>query len=203
MMSRHERRYQKYLECKRQKHGNTGSDSARQAPQIAAVAHFPVHEALVSGKLLELGMGHLVFSRLLPDGRIAMGAFLLDVYCRGVKDAFAAIVSKAEYALRRNKWTSTEGLQPLDPACFRKLVEGGVVYARNLGFSPHEDYAVARQLFGDVLATDCSTEFTYGHDGKPFFVSSPNDTPEQIETILEQLEERVGGGNFDYLVVEE
>lgn len=201
-MSRHERRYQKYLERKRQKHGTGTSDAARLAPQIASASMAPIHEALVPAKLFELGMGNLVFSRLLPDGRIALGAFLLDVFCRGAKNAFVAVLSKVEYALRRSNWSSAENLQPMDPACLRKLVEGGVAYAQDLGFSPHEDYAVARQIFGDVLVTDCSTKFTYGRDGKPFYVSSPNDTPEQVEAILDQLEERVGRGNFDFLVVE-
>jgi hypothetical protein len=202
VMSRHERRYQKYLERKRQKHGTT-SDTARLAGQIATLSHYPVHEALVSKKLFEVGMGHLLFSRALPEGRIALGAFLLDVYCRGVKDALVSVLSKGEYGVQRNKWSSSEGLEPMEPACFRKLLEGGVAYARNLGFNPHEDYAAARQLLGDVLATDCPKQFTYGRDGKPFFVSSPTDTPEQIDAIVAQLEERLGPGNFDYLIVDE
>jgi hypothetical protein len=147
-------------------------------------------------------MGNLVFSRLLPDGRIAMGVFLLDVFCLGVKNAFVAIVPKVEYAMRRNNWSSAENFKPMQPACFRKLVEGGVAYAQDLGFSPHEDYAVANQIFGDVPATDCSTHFKYGHDGKPFYISGPNDTAIKVQTILDQLQRRVGPGNFDYLVME-
>lgn len=201
-MSRHERRYQKYLDRKRQKHGNDTTDAGRLAPQIAASAHSPIHEALVPAKLFELGMGNLVFSRLLPDGRIAMGAFLLDVFCLGVKNAFVAIVPKVQYAMRRSNWSLSENLQPIEPACFRKLVEGGVAYAHDLGFSPHEDYAVASQIFGDVQATDCSMSFKYGHDGKPFFISGPHDTDTQVEAILDQLQQRVGTGNFDYLVLE-
>ncbi|HMD86507.1 MAG TPA: hypothetical protein VKO18_17605 [Terriglobia bacterium] len=202
-MSKHERRYQKYLDRKRQKHGNKATEAGRMAPQIAAAANSPIHEALVPAKLFELGMGNLVFSRLLPDGRIAMGAFLLDVFCLGVKDAFVAIVTKAEYGMRRSSWSAAESLQPMDPACFRKLVEGGVAYAQDLGFSPHADYAVASQIFGDVQATECSTRFEYGHDGKPFYISGPHETATQVQNILEQLERRLGPGNFDYLVMDQ
>jgi hypothetical protein len=202
-MSRHERRYQKYLDRKRQKHGSTATDAGRLAPQIAAAANSPIHEALVPEGLFEQGIGNLVFSRLLPDGRIAVGGFLLDVFCLGVKNAFVAIVPKVEYAMRRNNWNSSEILQPMEPACFRKLVEGGVAYAQNLGFSPHADYAVVSQIFGDVQATDCSTRFEYGHEGKPFYVSGPHETAEQMRTIVEQLDRRLGPGNFDYLVLAE
>lgn len=201
-MSRHERRYQKYLERKRQKHGNKASEGGATAPQIASAETSPIHEALIPAKLFELGMGNLVFSRLLPDGRIALAAFLLDVFCLGVKNAFVAIVSKGEYAMRRSSWSAAENLQPIEPTCFRKLVEGGVAYAQDLGFSPHEDYALARQIFGDVQATDCATRFKYGHDGKPFYVQGPHETAAEVEAKLDQLERRVGTGNFDYLVLE-
>jgi hypothetical protein len=200
-MSRHERRYQKYLERKRQKPGNRPSDVRATAPQIAAAADSPIREALVPARLFELGMGNLLFSRLLPDGRIAMGAFLLDTYCLGVKDAFAAIVTQAEYAMRRSQWSAKESLQPIAPACFRKLVEGCIAYAQDLGFPPHADYAAASQIFGDVQSAECSTRFEYGHGGKPFYVSGPHETPAQVQAILDQLERRVGAGNYDYLVM--
>jgi hypothetical protein len=90
----------------------------------------------------------------------------------------------------------------MQPACFRKLVEGGVAYAHELGFNPHVDYAEASQIFGDVQATDCPTHFEYGHDGKPFYISGPHEAATQVQTILEQLQRRLGAGNFDYLVLE-
>jgi hypothetical protein len=91
----------------------------------------------------------------------------------------------------------------MDPACFRKLVEGGVAYAQDLGFSPHADYAVASQIFGDVASADCSTRFEYGREGKPFYISSPHETATQVEDILDQLERRLGPDNFHYLVLGE
>jgi hypothetical protein len=200
-MSRHERRYQKYLDRKRQKHGDRTSEVGATAPQIATAASSPIHEALVPAKLFELGMGNLVFSRLLPDGRIAMGAFLLDTFCLGVKNAFVAIVTKDVYAMRRSNWSSAENLQPMEPVCFRKLVEGCVAYAQDLGFRPHADYTVASQIFGDVQSADCSTRFEYGHGGKPFYVSGPHETPARVQAIIDQLEHRVGAGNYDCLVM--
>ena len=146
-------------------------------------------------------MGNLLFSRLLPDGRIAMAVFLVDMYCLGVKNAFIAIVPKVEYAMRRNNLSSKENLQPMEPACFRKLVEGSVAYAQDLGFSPHRDFALASQIFGDVHVADCPARFEYGHNGKLFYVSGPNETEAQVQAILAQLRRRVGEGNYDSLVL--
>jgi hypothetical protein len=203
-MSRHERRYQKYLDRQRQKHGyaTTGSRRPTATPgQIATASHSLIRDALVPAKLFEIGMGNLIFSRSLPDGRIALAGFLLDTFCLGVKDAFVDIVAKEEYFQRTRSLFRDQNVKPLQPACFRKLVEGGVAYAQDLGFPPHADYALASQIFGDVQATDCSTRFEYGRDGKPFYVSGPHDTPARIQAILQQLERRMGKGNFDYLVL--
>jgi len=171
------------------------------APQIARAAQFPIHEALIPAELFERGIGNLLFSRSLPDGRLAVAAFLLDVFCLGVKDAFLAIVARDEYARRLGPGSANEGLQPMQPACFRNLVEGGVAYAHDLGFSPHRDYAVASQMFGDLESTTCPTRFEYGHDGKPFYVSGPHEAAARVQAILEQLQRRLGTGNFDYLVL--
>jgi len=206
-MSRHERRYLRYL-ARHQKQGktatpNTAAEARASAREVAPAVDGPLHECLVPANLFEMGMGNLVFSRLLPDGRIALAVFLLDLFCLGVKNAFITIASRDEYRQRLRRWPEAERLQPMNAACFRKLVEGGVAYAGDLGFSPHADYAVARQIFGDVQSADCATRFEYGHDGKPLYISGPHETPTQVRAILEQLERRVGPGNFDYLVLAE
>jgi hypothetical protein len=203
-MSRHERRYQKYLARQLQKRPmKTGQpvEALAMAPEIAKAALFPVHETLVPAELFERGIGNLFFSRSAPDGRIIMGGFLLDVYCLGVKNAFAAIVARDEYTRRLSRWSPQESLQPMQPACFRKLVEGGVAYARDLGFNPQDDYAAASQIFGDLDSTACPTRFEYGREGKPFYVSGPHETATQVEAILDQLQRRLGTGNFDFLVL--
>jgi len=161
-MSRHERRYQKYLERRQKQGANTLLSAGRGVlatpSDLASAAQAPLHEALVPTGLFEKGMGNLVFSRALPNGRIAMAAFLLDTYCLGVKNAFAAIVDRVEYG-RKLSLRSGERLRPVEAPCLRKLVEGGVAYALDLGFSPHPDYALASQIFGDVRSADCPTRF--------------------------------------------
>jgi hypothetical protein len=202
-MSRHDRRYQKFLDRQRQKHGHASSGPVGKGAtpaQVVAASRCPIHEALVPAGLFERGIGNLLFSRSLPDGRLGVAQFLLDIFCLGAKNAFVAVVSRNEYALRMRKPGSGEILQPIEAACFRKLVEGSVAYAGNLGLRPHADYALASQIFADVNSAECSTSFEYGKDGKPFYCSGPNETEEDIEAVLDCLTQRVGSGNFDYLV---
>jgi len=192
-----ERHYQRYLARKRQREREKSGAMMWQAAQAAKG---PIHECLVPEILFEQGIGNLIFSRRLPDGSIGMAGFLLDVFCLGVKNAFFATIARGAYDDRMRHWPPSETLKPMAPACFRKLVEGGVAYARELGFNPHADYAVARQIFGSVEAAVCPTHFEYGHSGKPLYVSGPNETPSQARAIVEQLEQRLGSGNFEFLV---
>lgn len=205
-MTEPETRYRKYLARKRQKQANKTTQTeprklGSMASQIALAANAPIHECLIPANLFERGIGNLVFSRSLPGGRMTLAMFLLDVFCLGVKDTFFAVVGRDEYDRRLRSWRESESLQRIDPACLRKLVEGGVVYARELGFNPHADYVVVHKIFGDVEAAACPSHFQYGHAGKPFYISGPHETPTQVRTIVDQLQRRLGSGNFEYLVL--
>jgi hypothetical protein len=201
-----ESHYQRYLARKRQKLQSGQAkppklgESLARMWQLAQMAQAPIHECLVPEGLFEQGIGNLAFSRMLPDGQIALAVFLLDVFCLGVKNAFLTIVAKDVYGERRRHWSGPENLKPMPPACFRKLVEGGVAYAGELGFSPHADYAEACRIFGEVDPAACQTKFEYGREGKPFYISGPNETPAQAQRIVEQLGRRLGADNFDWLL---
>jgi len=205
-MTEAQTRYQEYLARKRQKQANKTTQTEPRIPgstasQIAQALHSPIHECLVPANLFERGIGSLVFSRSLPGGRMAFAMFLLDVFCLGVKDTFFAVVGRDEYDRRLRSCREAESLQGIDPAGFRKLVEGGVVYARELGFNPCPDYVVVHKIFSDVEAADCPSHFQYGHAGKPFYISGPYETPTRVQTILDQLQRRLGSANFKYIVL--
>ena len=89
-------------------------------------------------------------------------------------------------------------LQDMDPACVRKLVEDAQAYAKDLGFDPHADYHLSRQIFGDVDQEACSMSFQFGKDGKPFYISGPYDDPRPVICTLERT---AGRGNFEFLAV--
>jgi hypothetical protein len=79
-------------------------------------------------------------------------------------------------------------------------VEGGVAYAEGLGLKPHPDYERARVIFGDLDNAACSQKFEYGSKGKPLYISGPNETEAQAQAIVDKLRQRVGEGNFDFIV---
>ena len=171
-----------------------------RARSIALAVRSPIHECLVSELIDEEGMGTVIISRALPDGRIGAGLFLVDAYCLGIKNAGLLVLFQDEY----NDWVTrtlqNETLIAVDPSYARKLIESAVAYAKDLGFNPHPDYQLAKRILGDIDAAACSTEFTFGKDGMPLFITGPTDTPKRIEKILQTLTERCGPGGFHYLV---
>lgn len=199
-------KYQRYLARKREKSeqqqkktettGHTWSKAEeKELPFVS-----PIYECLITDTLFEQGMGNLYFTRQMPDGRVSAGIFLVDVFCLGVKDAFVTVVERFQYENQMKKQPGQEPFMPTSPACFRKLVEGAVAYARDLGFEPHRGYAEARQIFGNQETASCTQEFKYGHEDKPLYISGPYETPARAKAIVEQLRRLKGEDGFHYVV---
>jgi len=88
----------------------------------------------------------------------------------------------------------------IHPSCARKLIEKSVLYAQDLGFSPHKDYKRASKIFGDIESDACPETFKFGKDGIPFFISGPSDSPSRCKQIMDQLKNSCGEGNFHFMI---
>ena len=177
-----------------------GSRLLTASRAMAAVATSPIHECFMSEMIFEQGMGTVVVSRALPDGRIGASLFLVDAYCLGIKNADFSLMFRDDYDERVTLVLRNETLTEVQPACARKIVEEAVAYAKDLGFNPHKDHQIAQRILGDIDPAECSTQFTFGKDGRPFFITGPNETPKKIEKILNTLTQRCGPGGFDYMM---
>jgi DNA-binding transcriptional regulator YbjK len=165
----------------------------------AQAARFPVADCLVPTDLFQDGIGNVVLTRQLPNGELAVAVFLLDIYCLGVKDAFYRVVSTQEYTYYRQQLEGSS-LEQVHPSCLRKLVKGAVQYARDIGLAPHADYAGAAQLFGNIEAAACPVRYTYGgRDGKPLYISGPNESPARSRKIVDTLKRKLGSEGFHFV----
>ena len=174
------------------------ANQLRMAQQAAAL---PIQDCLLPEEIFEeSGIGSVVISRIKENGNVAVSVILLDVYCLGAKNALFHVLPPADYQELLRHIGTHETLKPAPPACARKLVEDCIGYARDLGFEPHADYEIARQLFGDIEAGDCTETYEFGKDGKPFYVAGPNDSAKKMARIVETLSKNCGEGNFNYLL---
>ena len=163
---------------------------------------FPVHESLVSTELFDgnVGMCTAILSRKLPAGHIAAGVFMIDLYCLGVKNADARIFTTYEYREYIALLEQRHDFREIEAPCLVKLVQSSVDYARDLGLLPHNDYRKAHKIFGDIDAATCATEYTFGKDGKPFYIAGPYDSPLRRKQILDQLNRRLGPHGFNAIM---
>jgi hypothetical protein len=182
------------------RHSQQGKTSLYVPMEFELGARGPILECLMPEEIFDSGMGQVIVSRTTGGGMVAAGVFLLDTYCLGVKDAFPMLQPRAAYENFIGQTDRQSRLVQIEPAYARKLVEDAVAYARDLGFEPHEDYRLARKVLQDIDATVCTEQFTFGKDGKPFFVSGPNDSPQRSRRIIETLERRCGAGGYHHMI---
>ncbi len=198
---------QKKLQQKKKKRkllGKAARASLASGHEALSYSKSPVHECLVPEGLFETGLGTVIWTRRTPHGSIAISAFIVDVFCLGVKNALFNISSEQDYeSTVKPRLTQTHGdqaFQNIHPSCARKLIEGAISYAEKLGFSPHRDYKNAKGIFGDIDGHGCPTRFTYGSNGKPFYIRGPKESISQAKRIVDQLHRKCGEGNFEYLL---
>ncbi len=198
-----ERRRQKKLARKAAKRKKAMAGKRRETfgngDLVAFAAGMPLHECLIPSILYDQGIGNVVISRKMPNGDIAAGFFLVDIYCLGVKNCFFAIIPPGKYAQRIEDLVQKEGAEYAESACTVKLIEDAVAYAEGLGFHPHRDYLIAKGIFGSVDPTICPKEFEFGKDGKPLYISGPNETQADSERIIATLTRKLGPDEFHFI----
>ncbi len=202
-MANKKKKVQKNIQKKRAKQKNHRKSSGfqRDNPFEWTFKQTTEIECLVPVNIFKSGLGNVVFARKLENGSVVMAIFLVDTFCLGVKDALNAVVSAGEYSQKIEQLDKVGNFESVSPACCRKLVEGAEAYARELGFSPHRDYKRARNLFGNVDPNECETEFEYGKDGKPLYVSGQYDSNVKQNQIIGILKKKLGPDGFHYISV--
>jgi hypothetical protein len=175
--------------------------SSSLAYRIAVAAKCPFVRCIAPSTLFEIGIGHVIVARALPSGLLGCGFFLIDAFCLGVKDAFYAEITDTELQSRLAVSDDDQKFMDVEPAYARKLIRDAAAYAAAFSLAAAKDTPVVEAIFGDIKITDYDTEFTFGKEnGKPFFMSGPNDTPARIKAVTRTLQEHCGSDGWDFMV---
>jgi hypothetical protein len=170
-----------------------------QRAQLRASASWPLHECLLTKAWQDTSkIVQILVSRKSPAGQVAIGAFLVDLGCLGVKAAFGRLLdTEREYKELRDDMQSRQKMIKADPDLAAKIIREAVAYAKDLGFWPDPDYRDAMLVLGDADPNACDTPIPLGKDGKPFFIPGPDD---KVNLILAKLTRKLGPDGFDYVV---
>ena len=161
--------------------------------RFQGVAKWPVLKSLVSAELWEDGIGYLALARQDAGGMLVFAVYLVDVLCLGVKDAFWRAGAE-DFEDTISHMNEKQEMIPIAPACLVKIVRGGVDFAQSFGFPPHPDYRHAARLLEGIDPAGCTQEFTFGRDGRPFYINGPFETPAEVMAIAQRV--RDAGGHF-------
>lgn len=145
-------------------------------------------------------MTWIVVAREREVGLVSIGAFLVDLWCLGVKDAYAEEVTRAEMDALLDEQIPAAEREAIEPACAKKLIEGAVAYAQSFGFLPHREFRKARKVLNGIEAAACLREYTFGSDGQPRFVVGPDDDDARVNRVVAVLTAKLGPEGF---IVEE
>jgi hypothetical protein len=188
---------------KQPRSGSGGAPARASAQRMLAqsAANWPVYECLASRDWQNTeDLTQIVVARRNPlSGKVVAAVFLVDLGCLGVKSALLAqFDSMREYRdVLEGDLLLVQAFAPISLDLTAKIVQEGVAYANTLGFPPHRDYFDALPLLHGAQPNNAPDEVPHGRDGRPLYLSGPDDNPAKI---VRQLERAVGPGNFEYTV---
>lgn len=145
-------------------------------------------------------MTWLVVARERDAGMISVGAFLIDAWCLGVKDAYVDEMSRPEFQELLDEQLPEDRREAIAPAAAKQIVEGAVAYAQGLGFLPHRDFRKARKVLNGITVPAAEARaYTFGCEGKPCFVIGPDDDDMRINRVLTLLKAKLGEEGFTWI----
>lgn len=178
-----------------EKLGAQRRELAISKPRHVDIAASPLVACTISSDYAKEGVGTLSVVRKLTLGRYGACYFLLDLWCLGIKDAYFRVLDAEDYEFY-HEGDQAVPVSPIDPAIARKLVRDAAAFGLKNGFAPPDDLTEMERMFGEVETT--AATFTFGVEGKPYYLVGPNDPPARVRRIMETLEFNLGINGFQY-----
>jgi hypothetical protein len=166
--------------------------------RVLAAAEAPIQHCLLSADLFELGIGTMILARGVTRHHLAVGVFLVDVFCLGIKDAMFKSLESDELAMYIEATNAGSPPVSLQPGDARKLLRDLAAWSQSIGFAPHRDFTAVERIFGDISANESEADFPFGRAGKPVYIPGPFDSPTLIRRRVEQLQKHLGNDGFEF-----
>lgn len=166
--------------------------------QLRKARDYPIKECFITEDWQDRGMCNIFILREKPDHQFIMGVYLIDLWCLGLKDTFYNIDISYEEITDRLHNHPTEKFVAIDSDLAHSVIYGGIDYAKNLGFMPHRDFRYTGYILNPREEIEFDDSIEFGKDGKPHFFAGPYDSKERINSIITQLEKKLGQGNFNF-----
>jgi len=164
--------------------------------RVLRATQAPIQHCYLTEALFEIGIGTLVVARGATHHHVAVGLFLIDVFCLGIKDATFRRLEGDEFELYMDRTDLGAPTISVDPSYARKLLRDVAAWSQSIGFAPHRDFTAVERIFGDVSADASDASFQFGRDGRPVYMPGLMDTAPLIRQRVEQLRKHLGDDGF-------
>jgi hypothetical protein len=162
---------------------------------------YPILGSWIMSGWKKEGITPVVIARQQEPGKVIFAVCMVDLYCLGIKDAYAnADFSEAKF-MRELPRMCSNAPEPCSVELAHEIIYGGLEYAQRYGFQPHRDFTA--QMCDQVLdppdAHARTNKVKFGKKGKPFFISGPYDDERRSKFVIDTLLRTAGDGNFDFV----
>lgn len=168
------------------------------------VRTLPIHECLITSDWKESKKVSIVVTRKHSNGNFTFCAYLVDLLCLGIKDAwFDFNISSVEYEEFRDRYFEmSEGLATTtDYSLVHNIIYAAWEFAEEIGFQPCKDFVHTCQFMLEDDSDDIELkEIECGDKGKPLYIPGEEDTEFEISKVLTALEHNVGRDNFEVIL---
>jgi hypothetical protein len=171
--------------------------------QFERAAAWPISSCLISENWTDQEvLVQIILTRAAPKASsercLAVGVYLVDPACLGLKNTFGKIVTAIERRELIDTIGRTTTLREADAGIAAGIIRAGIDYAAKLGFEPQSDFRTTHCLVASIPPVDVSGRLKLGGpEGKPRYISGPED---DVDAILQRLTARLGPDGFDYVL---
>lgn len=148
----------------------------------------PIVECLIDADWNKIGVTYVIIARQHTTGKYTAGFYLVDTFCRGVKDTFFRFnIEEYEYQDLKegitSQMTSTINVSYNE---IHNLIYGAIAYAEDFGMEAHPDFKLTQYLLEEDTDDIPLIEYEFGKDGKPFLVARSNFEAANYKPILQK-----------------
>lgn len=165
--------------------------------------NLPLYQCLINSGWEKEGLANIIIARRHINGNITACFYLVDTNCLGIKDTFYLFnTPEGEYEEALGKYSSSMTLEKVDYNLVHNIIHVAWEYAEDIGFKPHKDFLSITQYMLEedtddipIIEIPCG-----GKNGKPLYVQGPFENETRAKQILNQLEQTLGKGNYEYIL---
>lgn len=165
--------------------------------------NLPVFKCFVNEDWEESGTALVVVARNHINGNITWCSYLVDLGCLGVKDTMYQFnVPEYEFDEYKSELEVNFDIVEINYNVAHNIIYAGWEYAKEIGFEPHKDFLSITSYMLEEDNDDIPLiEITCGgENGKPIFMQGPFEDDAMARMIINELEKKLGAGNFDYVL---